>query len=83
MQLCTAVHRNVVTFSSPEIFNLLGLLADPWTIQPRGSAMHLLGFSKLAGFRVEFNEFCAILETDSLSSLVSLVYLNLVEAKDV
>ena len=79
MQVCTAVHGNVVTLNSPEIFNLLGLLADPWTIQPRGSAMHLLGFSQLAGFRVEFNEFCAILKTDSSSLLVSLVYLNFVE----
>ena len=45
--------------------------------------MQLLGLSLLARFRVEFNEFCAILKIDSLShglsSLVSLVYLNLVE----
>ena len=41
--------------------------------------MQLLGFSQLAGFRVEFNEFCAIVITDRLSLLVSLVYVNLVE----
>ena len=41
--------------------------------------MLLAGF--LAGFRVEFSEFCAILMTDSLSLLVSLVYLNLVRIR--
>ena len=41
--------------------------------------MQLLGFSQLAGFRVEFYEVCAVLKTDNLSLLVSLVYLNLVE----
>jgi hypothetical protein len=41
--------------------------------------MQLLGFSQLAGFRVEFDEFRAILKIDSLSLLISLVHLNLVE----
>jgi hypothetical protein len=35
------------------------------------------GPARLAGFRVEFSEFCAILMNVSLSLLVSLVYLNL------
>jgi hypothetical protein len=39
----------------------------------------LAGF--LAGFRVEFSEFCEILMTDSLSLLVFLVYLNLVRIR--
>ena len=37
--------------------------------------------SQLAGFRVEFSEFCTILKTDSLSLLVLLVYLNLVRIR--
>ena len=38
-------------------------------------------WTQLAGFRVEFSEFCAILMTDSLSLLVLLVYLNLVRIR--
>ena len=37
--------------------------------------------SQLAGFRVEFSEFCAILTTDSLRLLVSLVHLNSVRIR--
>ena len=39
------------------------------------------GSSRLAGFRVEFSEFCAILRADSLSLLVLLVDLNLVRIR--
>ena len=40
-----------------------------------------VGSSQLAGFRVEFSEFCAILTTDSLRLLVSLVHLNSVRIR--
>ena len=36
---------------------------------------------QLAGFRVEFSEFCAILTTNILRLLVLLVYLNLVRIR--
>jgi hypothetical protein len=36
---------------------------------------------QLAGFRVEFSEFCAILKTNRSSLLVLLVYLNVVRIR--
>ena len=40
-----------------------------------------VGPSQLAGFRVEFSEFCTILMTDSLGLLVLLMYLNFVRIR--
>ena len=53
---------------------------DPRILRPLGRSSRV-GSSQLAGFRVEFSEFCAILISESLSLLVSLVYLNLVRIR--
>ena len=68
----TATHR--VTDSASITQQVLG-------VRIRAAARMIDVRVWLAGFLVEFSEFCAIFKTDNLSILVLLVYLNLVRTR--